>query len=171
METNKLFEQIPNLSEATKSHLITVLESSVEGFEKELNGEDVDWAIYAIPTETDEETNFFEKINDITIGGHYDTQDIIDLDNKIIKALKGDTYGEMLGWETWRDIKAWAEEHKFSNLAERLKLNNDCWLSSGEFGRSQVEICDSLRLATTEEEALELAQNFDEAFADNHGLY
>ena len=85
--------------------------------------------------------------------------------------MENNNYGEMLGWKTWQDIKKWAEEHKFFNLAKRLQLNNDCWLSSGEFGRSQVEICDALRLAANEDEALELAQNFDKQCAENYGLY
>ena len=76
-----------------------------------------------------------------------------------------------MNWKSWQDIKKWAEKHKFDNLAKRLQLNNDCWMSSGEFGRSQKEICDSLRFAEDENKALEIAQNFDRQFAENFGLY
>lgn len=74
-------------------------------------------------------------------------------------------------FKDWKDIKLWAKKHKFDNLAKRLQLNNDCWNSSGEFGRSQVEICDTLRFAQSKEERLRIAQEFDQAFASNYGLY
>lgn len=63
----------------------------------------------------------------------------------------------MKEFKSWKDIKEWAEENGFEKLAKRLQLNNDCWNSCGEFGRSQVAICDSLRYAETEEERLEVA--------------
>ena len=43
-------------------------------------------------------------------------------------------------------------------MARRMQLNNDCWNSSGEFGRSQVYICDSMRFAESEEERHEVAK-------------
>ena len=43
-------------------------------------------------------------------------------------------------------------------MAERMELNNTCWNSCGEFGRSQVAICDAMRNAETEEEREEVAQ-------------
>ena len=43
-----------------------------------------------------------------------------------------------------------------------MQINNDCWNSSGEFGRSQVKICDSLRFCNSEEERLEIAENIEE---------
>jgi hypothetical protein len=63
----------------------------------------------------------------------------------------------MKEFKSWKDIKEWAEENGFEKLAKRLQLNNDCWNSCGEFGRSQVAICDSIRYAETEEERLEVA--------------
>jgi hypothetical protein len=52
-----------------------------------------------------------------------------------------------------------------------MDLNNNCWNSSGEFGRSQVAICDSIRLAETEDEALEIATQLNEEMEENYGLY
>ena len=52
-----------------------------------------------------------------------------------------------------------------------MDLNNRCWNSSGEFGRSQVAICDAIRNAETEEEAEEIAKSYDEATTENYGLY
>ena len=63
----------------------------------------------------------------------------------------------MKEFKNWHDIKDWCEEHGFKTLARRMQLNNDCWASSGEFGRSQVMICDSLRFAESEEEREEIA--------------
>lgn len=80
-------------------------------------------------------------------------------------------FGEKMNWKGWEDVKAWAEKNGFTNLVKRMQLNNDCWMSSGEFGRSQVEICDSLRYATDEDNALRMAENLDKAFSKNYGLY
>lgn len=80
-------------------------------------------------------------------------------------------FGEKMNWKGWEDVKAWAEKNGFKNLVKRMQLNNDCWMSSGEFGRSQVEICDNLRYATDEENALRMAENLDKAFSKNYGLY
>lgn len=52
-----------------------------------------------------------------------------------------------------------------------MDLNNKCWNSSGEFGRSQVEICDNIRLAPTEPDAIEIAQQMDAQMEENYGLY
>lgn len=32
-------------------------------------------------------------------------------------------------WLGWVDIKKWAEEKGFKNLAKRMQLNNDWWMS------------------------------------------
>lgn len=61
-------------------------------------------------------------------------------------------------FKTWRDIQKWCEEHGFKGLARRMQINNDCWMSSGEFGRSQVMICDAIRFASSEEEREEVAR-------------
>lgn len=50
-------------------------------------------------------------------------------------------------FKSWLDIKEWAEANGYKRLAARLELNNRCWYSSGEFGRSQVILCDSMRQA------------------------
>lgn len=63
----------------------------------------------------------------------------------------------MQEFKNWHDIKDWFEEHGYEALAKRMQLNNDCWMSSGEFGRSQVMICDSMRFAESEEERHEVA--------------
>lgn len=74
-------------------------------------------------------------------------------------------------FQSWKDIKNWASRNGFKNLAKRMQLNNDCWMSSGEFGRSQVQICDAIRFAEDEDERLEIAEKFDKSFAENYGLY
>lgn len=75
------------------------------------------------------------------------------------------------GFKSWRDIRDWAEEKSLKNLVARMDLNNRCWNSSGEFGRSQVAICDAIRNAETEAGALEIAKEFDDQTAENYGLY
>lgn len=74
-------------------------------------------------------------------------------------------------FKSWRDIRDWAEEKGLKNLVARMDLNNRCWNCSGEFGRSQVAICDAIRTAETEEKALEIAKQFDDQTAENYGLY
>ena len=68
----------------------------------------------------------------------------------------------MKEFKSWRDIQDWAKENGFKNIVKRMQINNDCWNSSGEFGRSQVKICDSLRFCNSEEERLEIAENIEE---------
>ena len=65
----------------------------------------------------------------------------------------------MKEFKSWRDIKEWFEQNGYTVLAKRMQMNNDCWMSSGEFGRSQVAICDAMRCAQTEEERHEVAQS------------
>jgi len=64
----------------------------------------------------------------------------------------------MREFKNWREIMEWAGAHGYKNMAERMELNNTCWNSCGEFGRSQVVICDAMRNAETEEERKEVAQ-------------
>lgn len=64
----------------------------------------------------------------------------------------------MKEFKTWHDIKEWCKENGFDKLAKRMQINNDQWNSSGEFQKSQVMICDSLRFAESEEERLKVAQ-------------
>ena len=81
------------------------------------------------------------------------------------------SFGEEKGWKNWKDIKKWVEDNGFKNLAKRMQMNNDCWMSSGEFGRSQVEICDLLRYAEDEEEAKKIAKEIDDNCKENCGLW
>lgn len=74
-------------------------------------------------------------------------------------------------FKNWREIKEWAEKNGYKNLAARMQLNNDAWMSSGEFGRSQEQICDALRFAGTAEEQRKIAAEFDAQTAENYGLY
>ena len=71
----------------------------------------------------------------------------------------------MVEFKNWHDIKEWCEEHGYKALAKRLQLNKDCWWSSGEFGRSQVMICDAMRFAESEEERHEVAMAIEEELA------
>lgn len=59
----------------------------------------------------------------------------------------------------------------YNNIVKRMDLNDSCWMSSGEFGKSQRDICDSLRFASDEDEAIEIANEMEEAFSENYGLY
>lgn len=77
----------------------------------------------------------------------------------------------MKEFKSWRDIKEWATKNGFNNLAARLQLNNDCWNSSGEFGRSQVLICDALRMAKNEEERKRIGGVIDGQCKANYGLW
>lgn len=73
----------------------------------------------------------------------------------------------MAEFKSWRDIAEWADKHGYKNMAERLRVNNKCWLSSGEFGRSQVAICDAIRFAETEDEREERAREIEKACAED----
>lgn len=64
----------------------------------------------------------------------------------------------MTEFKNWRDIKEWFEQNGYEVMAKRMQMNNDCWNSSGEFGRSQVMICDSMRFAESEEERHEVTK-------------
>ena len=64
----------------------------------------------------------------------------------------------MKEFKNWHDIKDWFEENGYTSMAKRMQMNNDCWMSSGEFGRSQVMICDAMRYAESEEERHEVAR-------------
>lgn len=71
----------------------------------------------------------------------------------------------MKKFENWREIKGWAERNGFVRLAKRLQVNNDCWWSSGEFGRSQAYLCDSMRYAESEQERLAVAEQLEKELA------
>ena len=81
------------------------------------------------------------------------------------------SFGEEKKWKTWRDIREWLGDAGYENVVKRMDLNNSCWNSSGEFGRCQVAICDSLRGASDEAEAHETASNLNKEFAENFGLW
>lgn len=76
----------------------------------------------------------------------------------------------MKEFKSWKDIKEWAEKNGYKNMAKRLQLNNDCWESSGEFGRSQVAICDTMRYARTEEARHEWAQRIEKELESDEVL-
>lgn len=80
-------------------------------------------------------------------------------------------FGEKMNWKSWRDIKKWCHESGYNNIVKRMDLNDRCWMSSGEFGRSQKDICDSLRFASDEDEVIEIANEMEKAFSENYGLY
>lgn len=73
----------------------------------------------------------------------------------------------MKEFKSWRDIKEWFEERGYNLTAKRMQLNNDCWNSSGEFGRSQVAICDAMRFCDTEEEREEIGRQIEESMMDD----
>lgn len=73
----------------------------------------------------------------------------------------------MKEFKTWRDIKEWAENNGYAKMAKRMQINNDCWMSSGEFGRSQVAICDAMRYAESEQERHDVATEIEEQLAND----
>ena len=77
----------------------------------------------------------------------------------------------MKEFKSWKEIMDWAKSNGFNNMAKRMQLNNDCWNSSGEFGRSQVQICDAMRFADSEEDRLEIAKQIDDDCSENMGLW
>ena len=78
---------------------------------------------------------------------------------------------KMEKFKSWREIRDWAKQHGFNNMAKRMDLNNECWESSGEFGRNQVLICDAMRFAEDEEERMLIAEEFDKECEKNYGLF
>lgn len=64
-------------------------------------------------------------------------------------------------FKSWQDIKQWALDNGYNHMANRLQLNNDCWMSSGEFGRSQVAICDAMRMAENEAQRKAVAKDIE----------
>ena len=81
------------------------------------------------------------------------------------------SFGNDNNWNNWKQIRDWCQEKGFKNVAARLELNNDCWQSSGEFGRNQVDICDSIFYAEDEADAMEIAKVWDEGLSENYGLW
>lgn len=67
----------------------------------------------------------------------------------------------MKQFKSWQDIKQWALDNGYNHMANRLQLNNDCWMSSGEFGRSQVAICDAMRMAENEAQRKAVAKDIE----------
>lgn len=76
----------------------------------------------------------------------------------------------MAEFKSWRDIMAWAEERGFKNIVKRMEMNNKYWNSCGEFGRSQVAICDALRFAEDEDERVEIAERMEQELASDEIL-
>ncbi len=76
----------------------------------------------------------------------------------------------MAEFKSWRDIMAWAEERGFKNIVKRMEMNNKYWNSCGEFGRSQVAICDALRFAEDEDERVEIAERMERELASDEIL-
>ena len=75
--------------------------------------------------------------------------------------------GEVYEWKTWRDILAWVKENNYKNIAKKMETNNAYWNSCGEFGRSQVTICDSLRFASDDAELYDIADAMEQELADD----
>lgn len=67
----------------------------------------------------------------------------------------------MTEFRTWRDIRDWADRGGYKRMVKRMDINNACWNSSGEFGRSQVAICDAMRFTKSEEERIAVAEKIE----------
>lgn len=73
----------------------------------------------------------------------------------------------MEDFKSWRDIRDWADRGEYKRMVKRMDINNACWNSSGEFGRSQVAICDAMRFAKSEEERIEVAEEIEESLKED----
>lgn len=71
----------------------------------------------------------------------------------------------MKEFKNWREVMEWAKKNNYHKMARRMEINNDCWNSCGEFGRSQVAICDAMRQAESEEERREVAEVIEQELA------
>lgn len=69
----------------------------------------------------------------------------------------------MEDFKSWRDIRDWADRGGYKRMVKRMDMNNACWNSSGEFGRSQVAICDAMRFAESEEDRIAVAEEIEES--------
>ena len=69
----------------------------------------------------------------------------------------------MEDFKSWRDIRDWADRGGYKRMVKRMDINNACWNSSGEFGRSQVAICDAMRFAKSEEDREKVADEIEES--------
>lgn len=69
----------------------------------------------------------------------------------------------MKAFKNWREIMEWAKRNGYANMAKRMQINNDCWNSCGEFGRSQVAICDAMRYAESESERHDVAKTIEQS--------
>ena len=72
----------------------------------------------------------------------------------------------MKEFKNWRDIQEYFKENGYQLLVDRMEMNNAFWNSCGEFGRSQVYICDSMRFCRTGEERQQTAFELNEYY--NH---
>lgn len=81
----------------------------------------------------------------------------------------------MKEFKNWKDIRDWMDENGYITVAYRMGLNDAFWNCSGEFGRSQVYICDSMRFCETEEErhdtALKLEYEYNSDELHQLGIY
>ena len=69
----------------------------------------------------------------------------------------------MKAFKDWHEIMEWAKRNGYENMAKRMQINNDCWNSCGEFGRSQVAICDAMRYAESESQRHDVATEIEES--------
>lgn len=69
----------------------------------------------------------------------------------------------MKAFKNWREIMEWAKRNGYTNMAKRMQINDDCWNSCGEFGRSQVAICDAMRYAESESERHDVAKVIEQS--------
>jgi len=69
----------------------------------------------------------------------------------------------MKAFKDWQEIMEWAKRNGYTNMAKRMQINNDCWNSCGEFGRSQVAICDAMRYAESESQRHDVAKAIEQS--------
>jgi len=85
----KLFDKAKSLDQDAKDELIPYLEKCIEFMKLDEQDIECDWASLK-PLKNEQAISLFDcELTDITIGCHYDYNDIIELDNQLIDVLKG----------------------------------------------------------------------------------
>ena len=128
---------------------------------------------YLVLEDDDNIEDVFDSYKNDEAGEYLKKTDAKLLKYRQIDQKKGDimNFGDKMNWKGWKDVRDWCKKNGFDNIVKRMELNIDCWMSSGEFGRNQILIYDSLRYAEDEKEAKEIAEGLNEELDENYGLY
>lgn len=81
------------------------------------------------------------------------------------------SFGKEQGWTNWRQVRDWLLANEFKALAKCMNMNNMWAGSVGWAGRAQCDICDCLRFAQDEAQALERAEALTEEYCSEGTEY